>query len=305
MRPMLATRGDAVPPGIEWVHEVKWDGYRVLVEVRSGVVRATSRTERDVTVSFPELAALGALPDGVLDGELVVLQEGRPAIHGVAERFQVQSSSRAADLAARAPATLVVFDLLDCLGESVTARPWAERRQLLEVLPLGDIGVAHLSPLYDDGDALLRAAREQSLEGIVSKRRQSIYRPGARSSDWLKFPLRSRDSFVVGGYRLERGGARIGSLLIGEPRDGGLAYRGRVALAVPARQEREWAKELSSRQMESSPFGEMSEDDARDAVWVTPARVIDVEFLARTPDGRLRHPTYVAQRADLTLDDLL
>lgn len=305
MRPMLATRGDEVPSGDQWLHEVKWDGFRVLVEVSAGRVRVTSRTERDVTVALPEFAGLADLPDGlVLDGELVVFQDGRPVIHGVAERFQVQNPQKAATLAELYPATLVAFDLLVCMGESVTGRPIEERRALLEVLPLTDTGVAQVSPTYEDGAALLEAVQAQELEGVVSKRRQSIYRPGVRSTDWLKFPIREVASFVVGGYRLERGGARVGSLLVGEPGSDGLQYRGRVALSVPARTERTVADQLTGLRTESSPFVDVPDEDARDAHWVAPSTVIDVEFLKRTSDGRLRHPIYVTQRVDLSPDEL-
>lgn len=304
MLPMLATRGDRVPSGDDWWHEIKWDGFRVLVEVRDGSVRVTSRTERDVTVAFPELAALSALPDVVLDAEIVSFQEGVPVVGGVAERFQVTSARRAAALAEVFPATLMVFDLLACMGESVVGKSLEARRQLMEVLPIEDTGVARISPTYDDGQALLQAVRDQGLEGIVSKRKASIYRPGVRSPDWLKFPLRTSDSFVVVGYRREKGGARIGSLLLGEPTPSGLAYRGRVALSVPARTERAVADLLDGSETAEAPLGDVPADEAREVTWVRPEVVVDVEFLLRTSDGRLRHPTYRGVRGDLSPSDL-
>lgn len=305
MRPMLATRGRDVPQGDDWLHEIKWDGFRALVEVRDGRVRVTSRTERDVTVAFPEFAVLGALPDGiVLDAEIVAFEEGVPVIHGVAERFQVSSAQRAAALAEVYPATLMVFDLLECLGESIIGRPLEERRRLLEVLPIEETGVARISPTYDDPSALLHAVRERGLEGIVSKRRSSIYRPGVRSSDWLKFPLRTSDSFVVVGFRWEKGGGRIGSLLLGEPTGSGLVYRGRVALSVPAQAERALRTLLEEAEASDSPLVDVPVEERRDVTWVRPELVVDVEFLLRTDDGRLRHPTYRGLRSDLAPGDL-
>ena len=304
MRPMLATRGQVVPSGDEWLHEIKWDGYRALARVRDGSVRLTSRTEKDMSASFPEFEVLSSLPDGlILDAEIVVFSDGAPLIHGVAERFQVQNRQRALRLAETYPATLMVFDVLECLGQPVMNQPLAERRKLLDVLPIGETEVARISPTYPDGVSLLDAARAQNLEGIVSKRAHSIYRPGVRSPDWLKFPLRETASFVVGGFRWERAGSRVGSLLIGEPVEGGLAYRGRVALAVPARTERAMAEQLQARPAAGPPFLEVPAEDA-DAQWVEPAIVVDVEFLDRTPDGRLRHPVYVSQRMDLGPSDL-
>lgn len=305
MLPMLATRGERVPAGDGWLHEIKWDGFRAIVEVRNGKVRVTSRTERDVTVAFPEFSALATLPDGiVLDAEIVSFQNGVPVVSGVAERFQVTNPQRAAALAEVFPATLVVFDLLECMGESIVGRSLEDRRRLLEVLPIEETGVARISPTYDDASALLQAVREQGLEGIVSKRRTSTYRPGVRSSDWLKFPLRTADSFVIVGYRWEKGGGRIGSLLLGEPTGPGLVYRGRVALSVPARTERAVAALLQGTEVPESPLLEVPDEERRDVIWVRPEAVVDVEFLLRTADGRLRHPTYRGLRSDLSPSDL-
>ncbi|MGN6162515.1 MAG: non-homologous end-joining DNA ligase [Marmoricola sp.] len=306
MRPMLATRGQQPPLGSDWLHEIKWDGYRALVEVRSGVVTVTSRTERTVTGAFPEFGALADLPgDVVLDGEIVVFREGVPVLHGVAERFQVSNQQRAAALAEVFPATFMVFDLLECLGESILDRPLEQRRQLLEVLPLETTEVARISPAYDDPTALMEAVRAQGLEGIVSKRRLSSYRPGVRSPDWLKFPLRDSASFVIGGYRWEKGSRhRIGSLMLGEPTADGIVYRGRVGLAVPARTERDLAQRLEGTELDAPALIDVPGSELRDTTWVRPELVVDVEFLERTADGRLRHPTYRGVRGDLAPSDL-
>jgi len=132
---MLATRGERVPTDPGWIHEVKWDGMRVLVEVAGGVVRAHSRNENDVTVSFPELAALAGLAASgnglLLDGELVALVDGVPSFGGLAERMHVRDARRAAELMAGNPVTLVVFDLLRNAGTSLLDQPLAERRAAL------------------------------------------------------------------------------------------------------------------------------------------------------------------------------
>ena len=121
---MLATATPQVPTGPDWVHEVKWDGMRVLVDVRDGRVRITSRTERDVTVAFPEVQAMGSLYDDLLlDGEMVTFVGGKPHFGTLAERFHVTSPARAAALAAAAPVTFVVFDTLRVLGVDLTAHP--------------------------------------------------------------------------------------------------------------------------------------------------------------------------------------
>src|SRR6476469_8705031 len=135
MRPMLATKGDRVPTGADWVHEVKWDGMRVLVDGGRGLF---SRRENDVTVSFPELAPLTRGRDLMLDGEVVALGEGVPSFAQLADRMHVSDARRAARLAESNPVTLLAFDLLRLDGEELLDRPLSERRARLEELGLGD-----------------------------------------------------------------------------------------------------------------------------------------------------------------------
>src|SRR3954447_6180472 len=201
MRPMFATRTTMVPTGPEWLHEVKWDGMRVLVEVKAGRLRVTSRNENDVTVSFPELAALTS-PDALgkhdllLDGEIVAFTDGVPVFGALADRMHVTNPKKAEAAAARNPVTLMVFDLLALDGLDLSSLPLTERRAALESLGLTG---PHLQvpAAYDDGVALLEATRQQGLEGIVSERRSSRYCFGQRSEDWRKLPHRPTLSYVV------------------------------------------------------------------------------------------------------------
>jgi bifunctional non-homologous end joining protein LigD len=203
MRPMLATPTRRVPTGPEWAHEVKWDGMRILADIHDGQVRLTSRTERDVTVAFPELAGLAnEFEDMLLDGEAVVLRDGIPSFAALAERFHVTSPTKAAALAARAPVTLMVFDLLRLYGVDLTGRSWTDRRATLERLELQGPHWT-VPPTFTDGQALWEATREQGLEGIVSKRRSGRYAAGARTEDWVKLPHRTSQSVVIGGWRPE------------------------------------------------------------------------------------------------------
>lgn len=304
MQPMLATRGDHIPSGSEWIHEVKWDGMRVLVEVRRGQVRAFSRNENDVTVSFPELHGLGeVIDDALLDGEVVALRSGAPSFSDLAERMHVRDARRASLLAESNPVTLVVFDLLALDGQSLLEQPLTERRDRLESLGLDDPAWL-VPPAYDDGDLIHAAAEQQGLEGIVSKRRTSRYRPGQRSKDWLKFPIRPTGSYVIGGYRPEKGSDRLGSVLVGTPTADGLSYRGRVGSGIAGRAGRMLAQQLSDRP--DSPFAdEVPRVDREGTVWVDPVLVIDVEYLALTGDRRLRQPSYRGVRVDLTSADLM
>ena len=218
IRPMLATVAERVPAGAAWVHEVKWDGMRVLVDVREARVTVWSRSERDVTAAFPELDALGRdYDDMLLDGEVVALEGGRPSFHALTERMHVSERRRADRLAATRPVTLMVFDLLRLFGSDLTGQPWSARRELLERL---DLTGPHcqVPPVYDDGEQLLAATADQGLEGIVSKRRSAPYAVGRRSPDWRKTAHRTSLSVVVGGWRPEVGSpGRLGAVLVGLP----------------------------------------------------------------------------------------
>ncbi|MCZ4498756.1 MAG: Bifunctional non-ous end joining protein LigD [Marmoricola sp.] len=306
MRPMLATRGDHVPPGADWVHEVKWDGIRVLVDVADGRVRVTSRSESDITVGLPELAGLSDLGhDMLLDGEVVALSSGRPSFGAIVPRVHVTSASAGARLAATEPATLIAFDLLRLGGQDLCAQPLSVRRERLVDLGL-DGDAWQVPPSYDDGAMLLQAVEEQGLEGIVSKKRSSRYHPDRRSKDWLKFPIRPNGSYVVGGFRYETGSStRLGALLVGEPTPDGLVFRGRVGSGVAGRAGQALGELLLPQARPTSPFAEaLPRADAHGTVWVEPVVVVDLEFMMVTADGRLRQPAYRGVRGDLAAEDL-
>lgn len=305
MRPMLATLTDTVPAGPEWVHEVKWDGMRVLVEAKGGSLTITSRTGRDVTVAYPELAPLAELYDDMLlDGELVALVDGRPSFAGLTERMHVTSARRATQLAASRPVTLMVFDLLRLLGQDLTGQPWSARRRLLEQLEI-DAPRWQVPPTHDDGEGLLAATAEQGLEGIVSKRRTSTYAAGRRSPDWLKRPHRDSESVVIGGWRHEVGGTLLGAVLVGVPGPEGWEFVGRVGAGLAGRAGAAMLQRLRPLERADSPFAsEVPREDAKGTTWVEPEVVIDVASLGRAGGGRLRQPSYLRVRTDLTAADL-
>lgn len=313
MRPMLATRGDrfsAEPPtGAAWLHEVKWDGVRALAAVTERGLVLTSRNENAITAAYPELHGLAdALPVGsLLDGEVVAFDEGRPSFARLADRMHVRDPRRAARLAVGNPVTYLAFDLLRLGEEDLTGRPLTRRRARLEELGLDDAGVSvHVAPAYDDGVMLLEATRAQGLEGVVSKRRDSTYRFGLRSNDWLKYPHRARASYVVGGWRPEKGvGTRLGAILVGLPTADGLVYRGRVGSGIAGRAGARLAELLAPLETDDRPFvDEVPRVDAAGARWVRPSLVVEIAALGLTGGGRLRQPAYLGARPDLDPADL-
>ena len=306
MLPMLATKGDRVP-GDGWAHEVKWDGMRVLVDRTDRGLRIYSRNENDVTVSFPELHAMADLGDDfLLDGEVVALGEGVPSFGALADRMHVRDANRARRLAERNPVTLIAFDVLRLDGEDLTAKSLRERREVLVSLGLDDVAW-QVPPTYDDGQMLLDAAEAQGLEGIVSKRLSSPYRPGVRSRDWLKFPIRPTGSFVVGGFRHETGSThRFGAVLVGQPTAAGLEFRGRVGSGIAGKAGQLLGEMLTPLVVDESPFTEvLPRLDRVGTVWVRPTIIVDVQYLKLTTDGRLRQPAYRGVRTDLAPTDLV
>lgn len=303
---MLAATADGIPTGPGWIHEVKWDGMRALVEVHGGTATCWSRSERDITVAFPELVGLGALyEDMLLDGEIVVLDRGRPSFEALAERFHVLDRRRAATLAASRPATYMAFDLLRLYGVDLTGRRFADRRATLERL---DLAGPHwqVPPTFADGPALLDGTAAQGLEGIVSKRLDAPYRPGRRSEDWVKTAHRTTSSYVVGGWRPETGNAAVlGAVLVGVPSPGGLTYRGRVGSGLAGKAGAALLADLQPLTEARSPFvGAIPPDDADGTTWVAPVLVVDVVSLGVNRSGRLRQASYRGPRPDMTAGDI-
>lgn len=313
MRPMLATAADpqsAVPSGDAWAHEVKWDGMRLLADAHDGGLRLSSRTEANVTAAFPELAGLATvLADGMLDGEVVAFADGKPDFGALAERMHVRDLRRARALAERVPVSYVVFDVLRLYGVPLLERSFDDRRQTLERLELGDGSDAcwQVPAVFDDGEALLEATRASGLEGIVSKRRASAYRPGRRSRDWLKRAHRSSQTTVVGGWRPQTGTtSTLASLLVGLPDDeGGLTYLGKVGAGIGPTASADLTRLITPLASDTSPFTDpVPAVDARGTRWVRPGLCVEVAHLGYGRGGRLRQPAVRGVRHDVRLEDL-
>jgi bifunctional non-homologous end joining protein LigD len=319
MKPMLATTAD-LPTGTGWAYEFKWDGVRAIAVIsgelasRSGKhggggARFYARSGAEITAAYPELAPLaGELSEAVLDGEVVAFDEaGRPSFTRLAERMHVRDRYRAAQLAARVPITYMIFDVLVLNGVGLADRPYAERRAILDELAASGLSGAHwlVPPMFPDGPATMAAARENELEGVVAKRLNSVYRPGARSPDWIKAKLEPTIDLVVGGWR--PGARKLGALLVGTPRpDRRLVFRGRVGGGIGAAAERALLAELESRRAPGSPFaGEIPREDAKDATWVRPELVVEVKYGSITPDGRMRFPRFLRIRLDKTVEECI
>jgi bifunctional non-homologous end joining protein LigD len=307
VRPMLAVTGPVPRDQENWALEMKWDGVRALAYIERGQVRLMSRTERDITVAYPELAGLGpATPHKqlLLDGEIVVFgDEGWPEFEALQPRMHVTSAAQAAMLAGRTPVTYLIFDLLQLDGRPLFDLPYADRRALLDELALtGPYWQTPPSFPGEDFQAVQGVSREHHMEGVVAKRLDSVYAPGIRTDHWRKIKNVRRQEAVVAGYKPGQGNrtGQVGSLLIGVHDESGLIYAGHVGTGFTVETLRLLGDKLRPLRRADSPFdGPVPPEYARPAVWVEPRLVIEVTFDRWTRAGRMRAPVYKGLRDDI------
>jgi len=305
--PMKATTGD-LPLGEDWTYEVKWDGMRALCFVDGDHLRVQSYNERDVTVSWPDLAGLpDALPaaTALLDGELVATDgDGRPSFGLLQQRMHLTDPAEVGRRSAEVPVSYVAFDLLHLDGHDLTGLPLTDRRGLLDqVLDPGPRW--RCSPLHDDGVSLLDATKERGLEGVVAKRLGSRYEPGKRTRTWLKVKVRLRQEMVVGGWLPGEGNrtGRLGALLVGyhaEAGDGMLRFAGRVGTGFKDAELTRLGRLFDDLATDECPFDPAPPraEIRRGPRWLRPELVAELEFGEWTTDDRLRHPSYLGLRTD-------
>jgi bifunctional non-homologous end joining protein LigD len=305
LRPMLASTGKLPRDEGAFAYELKWDGIRALAYCEPGQVRIESRNLRDVSSQYPEVTralreALGAR-EALIDGEVVAFDDdGRPDFQRLQRRMHLGSESAVRRRMAEAPATYVAFDILHLDGRSLLDLPYAERREALDTLELDG---AHLqAPRHHlgDGRTLLELTRARGLEGLVAKRLDSSYQPGRRSRAWIKVKNVRTTELVVAGWMPGQGGrsGRIGALLVGYHDDEGeLHYAGRVGTGFTDRTLDDLDRLLAGLERSTSPFS--GRQPPKEARFVEPELVAQVEFNEWTKAGTLRAPSFKGLRDDV------
>jgi bifunctional non-homologous end joining protein LigD len=298
--PMLATSTETLPRGEGWIFEPKWDGYRAIVTVSGGETTFRSRRGNDLTQRFAECARrVGSSlrsANAVLDAEIAALDEtGRSRFSGIQEGSGTLH--------------VVVFDLLEVDGEPLVHLPLEERRRRLEKLVIPGAGSVLVSPQFDDGEALLRAARDQGLEGVVAKRLDSAYQPGRRVAEWRKKKLRTGQELVIVGYTKGQGRRTggFGALVLAVHEAGGLRWAGNVGTGFSDAEIERLLVRMKPLRRADSPLAEtpkMPRVRRGDVVWLEPELVAHVEFVEWTHEGRLRAPVYMGLREDKTASDV-
>lgn len=310
--PMLATPGTLPPAATDdrWAFEVKQDGQRAMVYLPGdGTVELLARSGADITAAYPELAALGPALKGVpavLDGEIVALDsQGRSDFERLQSRMGLSGSpARAARMAERVPAHLVLFDAVFLRGASILPLPYTERRAALEGLGLGGAHWSTPAIVVGHGEQALGMTREAGLEGLIAKRLSSPYEPGIRSRSWIKIRHVRTTDVIVGGWVPGRGrlDGLPGALLVGERHEGGLRYAGSVGTGWSDAERTTLTELLRVAAIDTCPFDEVP--PVAGARWVLPRLVGEVRYATRTRAGRLRQPSWHRLRPDLAPDDL-
>ncbi|MBY5734058.1 ATP-dependent DNA ligase [Rhizobium leguminosarum] len=300
IEPCLALLRAKPPKDDNWVFEIKWDGYRLAVHIEPRGVRILTRSGLDWTHRFPLIeAAAKALPasTAIVDGEAVVLDQRGRSDFGL---LQVSLGGRGGKKRS-SNAMFMAFDLLYFDGHDLRNSELEVRRHLLEdLVPAGGEGDIRLSEEIEaDGDQLLASACEHRLEGIIAKRRDAPYRSG-RLGDWVKIKCVQSDSFVIVGYeRPTVARAGIGRLLLAARKGKKLVYVGGVGTGFNERSAAE-LREQMDRLIIAKPAVDTGRK--RNAVFVRPGLVAEIEYRAWTHDGKLRHASYKGLRE--TQDDV-
>jgi DNA ligase D-like protein (predicted ligase) len=300
--PMLLLRTDSLPSGHQWLYELKLDGYRAIAFKRDGRPHLRSRNDNDFSTRYPGVVkALAKLPDDtVIDGEILAFdQNGRPSFNAL-QNFGLAS----------APVVYYVFDVMILRGRDVMREPLQVRRELLEnqVLPKLSEPIRYASSLDADLPVLIQSVKEQGFEGLVAKRRTSVYEPGLRSGAWMKMRVNRGQEFVIGGYT--RGTNTFDALIFGYYQGKNLIYVARTRSGFTPATRAQLFRKFKGLEVDECPFVNLPEEKSgrwgqgltqtkmAQCQWLKPVLVGQFEFLEWTSDDHLRHSKFVGLRED-------
>ena len=306
---MLLLRTDSLPSGEQWLYELKLDGYRALAFKRNGVVHLRSRNDNDFATRYPGvLKGLAKMPDDtVIDGEVIAFDDdGRPSFNAL------QNYGSAA-----APVIYYVFDVMVLAGRDVTREPLEKRRELLEqkVLPKLSEPVRYASSLDAALPVLVQSVKEQGFEGLVAKRRNSVYEPGLRTGAWMKMRVNRGQEFVIGGYT--RGTKTFDALIFGYYEGDKLIYVARTRNGFTPATRAQLSRRLKGLEIRECPFANLPEARSgrwgqgltkakmAECQWLKPVLVGQFEFLEWTGDNHLRHSKFIGLREDKKARDVV
>ena len=298
---MLAKVADKAFTDKDWIFEIKWDGFRAISYVEDGL-SVKSRTDKELRYNFPELAELSLLAKNlVVDGEIIVMREGKPDFQALLERGQAVSAREIERRSGQAPATYIVFDVLEKDGESLTKLPLMERKKILKDSLTEGKNVLLSDFIEEKGEAYYRLVVDKGLEGVMAKKKDSQYEEGLRTGSWLKIKeLKTCDCVVFGYRRGEKSrGATFGSLVLGlYGAEGQPVYVGNVGTGFTDEMLRALTGKFAGLKMASqAPF---AVEEMERVTWLEPKLVCEVAYQVVTRDTRLRMPRFKRLRDDKT-----
>jgi bifunctional non-homologous end joining protein LigD len=308
IHPMLATSIDQPFDGEDWLFEIKWDGYRAVAFIESGKVRLVSRNQNELTQRYPELKDLPQFvkaKNAILDGEVVALDEqGRASFSLMQQRTGFRPGGRQGATNADVPVLYYAFDLLYLDGCDWRRVPLEDRKKQLASVLVGGAALRYSDHYEQQGKALFEIAQKKGLEGILAKKRASIYQE-RRSSEWLKIKIRHRAECVIGGYTEPEGSrSHFGSIVLGlYDKQGRLIHVGQAGSGFDQKSLEEVWKLLKKRETKKNPFyGEV--EALRRVYWVKPELVAGIEYAEWTEGAvngggpKLRAPVFLGLRDD-------
>ncbi len=307
--PMLAKVAEEAFSDKDWIFEVKWDGFRAVAYVEEPF-SLQSRNGKELKQNFPELQELNKLSRNiVVDGEIIVMREGKPDFQSLLERGQAVSTKEVQRQEDRAPAVYIVFDILEKEGKSLTELPLMERKAILKDSLKEGSNVLLCDFIEEKGETYFKLALEKGLEGVVAKKKDSVYEEGLRTGSWLKIKKLKTCDCVIFGYTKgnETRGATFGALLLGVYDEGKPVYVGKVGTGFTQALIRLLMDKFEKVTTDHAPF----KPEAGDVVtWLEPKLVCEVAYQVLTRDRRLRMARFKRLRddkppSDCTIDQII
>lgn len=290
VKPMLATKTSSIFSKPGWIYEIKWDGYRVLANIQEGNVHLYSRNGITFNQKFPSLTKhLEAVAhDVLLDGEVVVVNE-----NGVPDFHQLQNYAEDTEGELR----YYVFDVLFLNGHNTISLPLLDRKSLIPEIIEDIPHVYYCDHVEDVGNAFYEKVIRLGLEGVIAKKSDSVYLPGTRTENWLKVKSKESQEAIICGYTTSKG-SLFGSLILGVYEDGGLVYIGNCGSGFNNETQKELLALFKPLKRKNSPFGKKINLKGRQAIWLKPELICEVQFSQWTKKGLLRHPVFKGLRED-------
>lgn len=308
LSPMLATLAGKVFDSEEWIYEVKWDGYRVTAQVNSGGVELWSRNKKPFTEKYyPIVNALKQQNRAMtLDGEIVVLNQAGISDFGALQNWRSEADG---------PLVYYIFDLTWLEGKDLCGLSVIERKTLLrQNIKLND-SIRISESFNSSATEFMKIAKDIGLEGIIAKKKDSVYLPGQRSKEWLKMKTENRQEVIIGGYTINEGtGKPFSSLLVGVYNENDLVYTGKVGTGFTEKEQKNLLKKFKKHLRKKSPFSSEPAianpsrfrpvPPAAKVYWMKPELLAEINYAEYTKDGIMRHPVYIGLREDKDAKDV-